>query len=124
MLLIPLNVNNHKFVIVNILSSSNNTIINVSTTSCKTLFCGSCGFLNLKGAKRGTSYASQRISNILARKLYSIGFKYIYIKLKGFGNGRYSSLKGFGSSGLKILNIVDKTSVAFNGCKSPKKRRI
>lgn len=124
MLLIPLIINKYKFVVVNILCSSNNTLITIVTASNKTVFCGSCGFLNFKGAKRATSYASQRLSNILGKKLYSMGFKYIYVKLKGFGNGRYSSLKGFGLSGLKVLNIFDKTPIPFNGCKSSKKRRV
>lgn len=124
MLLIPLFNHKDEFIVVNIQSSSNNTIINISTLNSKTLFCGSCGFLDIKGAKRASSYASQKISNILGKKLYSVGFRYIYVKLKGFGNGRYSSLKGFVLSGLKILNIVDITSICFNGCKSSKKRKV
>lgn len=111
-------------IIANISSSSNNTIINLSTLDNKVFFCGSTGLLSIKGAKRSTSYASQRIANVLGRKLYSIGFRFVYIIVKGFGNGRYSSLKGFNSAGIKILTIVDKTSIPFNGCKSRKKRRI
>lgn len=111
-------------IIANISSSSNNTIINLSTSDNKVFFCGSTGLLSIKGAKRSTSYASQRIANVLGRKLYSIGFRFVYIIVKGFGNGRYSSLKGFNSAGIKILTIVDKTSIPFNGCKSRKKRRI
>lgn len=124
MLLKPTILFNDKLAIVNVLSSSNNTLVNISTVTNEILTCGSCGLLNIKGAKRGTSYASQKISTILGKKLFSMGFKFIYIKLKGFGNGRYSSLKGFGFSGLMILNIFDKTLIPFNGCKSPKKRRI
>lgn len=124
MLLKPTILFNDKLAIINIISSSNNTVINISTVTNETLSCSSCGFLNIKGAKRGTSYASQKISIILGKRLLSMGFKFIYIKLKGFGNGRYSSLKGFDSSGLIILNIFDKTLIPFNGCKSSKKRRI
>lgn len=114
----------NKLVIINVLSSSNNTIINISDTKNKTLFCGSCGLLNIKGAKRATSYASQKISSILGKKLFVLGFKFIYIKLRGFGNGRYPCLKGFNSSGLIVLNVFDNTLIPFNGCRSSKRRRI
>jgi len=109
---------------VNISLSSNNTIICVSTLNDKVLFCSSNGSLKVKGAKRSTSYASQRISNILGKKLHFLGYKYIYIVIKGFGNGRYTSIKGFDSTGLITLNILDKTFIPFNGCKVSKKRRI
>jgi small subunit ribosomal protein S11 len=124
MLLKPISSNDNVLIVANIFSSSNNTIINLNTLDNRVFFCGSTGFLNIKGAKRSTSYASQRIANVLGRKLYSIGFRFVYIIVRGFGNGRYSSLKGFNNAGLKILSILDNTSVPFNGCKSRKKRRI
>lgn len=115
---------NNTLVKINITSSSNNTIICILNFQNEVLFCGSSGFLNIKGAKRSTSYASQRIATILGKKLYFLGFKYVYIIVKGFGNGRYSSIKGFSLAGLIILNVFDKTSLPFNGCRAPKKRRI
>jgi small subunit ribosomal protein S11 len=110
--------------IVNVFSTSNNTIINISDIYSKTLFFGSGGLLGIKGSRRSTSYAGQAIASVLGKKLLSLGTKYIYIKLKGFGKGRYPSIKGFSILGFNILNISDVTSLAFNGCKPPKKRRI
>jgi small subunit ribosomal protein S11 len=110
--------------IVNILSTSNNTIINISDIHSRTLFFGSGGLLGIKGSRRSTSYAGQAIANVLGKKLLSLGTKYIYIKLKGFGKGRYTSTKGFSALGLNILSISDVTSLPFNGCKPSKKRRI
>jgi len=110
--------------IVNILSTSNNTIINISDIYSKTLFFGSGGLLGIKGSRRSTSYAGQAIAGLLGKKLLSIGVKYIYIKLKGFGKGRYPGVKGFSTLGFNILNISDVTSLPFNGCKPSKKRRI
>jgi small subunit ribosomal protein S11 len=118
----------HKFniiAIVNIYSTSNNTLINISDAiTKKTIFFGSSGFLGIKGSRRSTSYASQSISNVLGKKLYTLGIKYIYVNIKGFGNGRYSSIKGFCLAGLKLLSIRDITPIPFNGCKPSKKRRI
>jgi small subunit ribosomal protein S11 len=110
--------------IVNILSTSNNTIINISDVYSKTLFFGSGGLLGIKGSRRSTSYAGQAIASVIGKKLLSLGVKYIYIKLKGFGKGRYSSLKSFFILGFNIINISDVTSLPFNGCKPSKKRRI
>jgi small subunit ribosomal protein S11 len=110
--------------IVNIFSTSNNTIINISDTYSKTLFFGSGGLLGIKGSRRSTSYAGQAIASVVGKKLLSLGVKYIYIKLKGFGKGRYSSLKSFFILGFNIINISDVTSLPFNGCKPSKKRRI
>lgn len=115
---------NNLLINVNISSSSNNTIVYVSTLKNDILFCGSCGLLNVKGAKRSAHYVSQKIINILGKRLYSIGFRYVYLNVKGFGNGRYASIKEFDSTGLIVLNICDKTSVPFNGCKPSRKRRV
>ena len=53
-----------------------------------------------------------------------MGIRYVYVKIKGFGNGRYSCLKALQLSGLRILSILDSTPIPFNGCKPSKKRRI
>lgn len=117
----------HKFsaiAAVTVHSTSNNTIINISDLKNKTIYSGSTGLLGIKGSRRSTSYASQSIANILGKKLYLLGIRYVYVKIKGFGNGRYSSLKGLSFSGLKILSILDITPIPFNGTKPSKKRRI
>jgi small subunit ribosomal protein S11 len=110
--------------IVNIFSTSNNTIINISDIYNRTLFFGSGGLLGIKGSRRSTSYAGQAMANVLGRKLFSLGIKYIYVKLKGFGKGRFASIKGFSILGFNILSISDVTSLPFNGCKPSKRRRI
>nr|YP_009476749.1 ribosomal protein S11 [Cryptomonas curvata]AVM81242.1 ribosomal protein S11 [Cryptomonas curvata] len=110
--------------IVSIFSSSNNIIINVSDISNKTICVGSGGLLGIKGAKRSTSYAGQAISALVGKKLLTLGIQYVYVKIKGFGHGRYSSLKGLSHTGIKILSILDSTPTPFNGCKAPKKRRM
>lgn len=116
--------NKKNILIINVFLTSNNTIINVSSLENETVCVMSCGLLNIKGSRRSTSYASQSIAVVLGNKLRSLGFKYACIKLKGFGSGKYSCLKGLTHAGIIILDILDKTSLPFNGCKSFKKRRI
>ena len=48
----------------------------------------------------------------------------VEVVIKGRGNGRETSIRALKSAGLNILSIEDKTSVAHNGCRPPKKRRI
>ena len=48
----------------------------------------------------------------------------IEIVLKGRGNGRETSIRAIKSAGLNILSIEDRTGIAHNGCRPPKKRRL
>jgi small subunit ribosomal protein S11 len=48
----------------------------------------------------------------------------VEVVIKGRGNGRETSLRALKTSGLAILSIEDKTGVAHNGCRPPKKRRL
>jgi len=110
--------------VANILSTSNNILINISDLNNKTLYFGSSGLLGVKGSRRSTSYAGQSIANMLGKKLYFLGVRYLYIKIKGFGYSRDSSLKGLKLTGIKFLLISDVTPLPFNGCKPSKKRRM
>lgn len=119
---------NHKYSyltgIVYIYLTFNNTLISVTDINGKTILFASSGLLGLKGAKRGTSYAGQSIAMMLSKKLYLLGFRFLYIQLKGFGGARRSVLKGFTFSNFKVISIKDRTAIAHNGCKQRKKRRI
>lgn len=110
--------------IVYIYTSFNNTLITITNTKGHTILFGSSGLLGLKGAKRSTAFAGQSLADILSKKMFMLGFRFVYIQLKGFGSARKSVLKGFSSSNFKILTIKDKTNIAHNGCKAKKKRRI
>lgn len=116
--------NRSSFAIVFIHSTQNNTIVSVTDLKSKLLFCYSCGLLGFKGSKRGTSFGSQNLGFFIGKKLIMFGYKLIIVKVKGFGIGRHSSLKGLTLSGIKLLCLIDVTKVAFNGCKLSKKRRI
>ena len=110
--------------VANILSTSNNILINISDLNNKTIYFGSSGLLGIKGSRRSTSYAGQSIANVLGKKLFFLGVRYLYVKIKGFGYSRYSSLKGLNLAGIKFLSILDKTPIPFNGCKPSKRRRM
>lgn len=110
--------------IVHIYTTFNNTLITISNLKGHTLICASSGFLGLAGSKRSTSYAGQIVANMIGKKVYELGIRFLQIRLKGFGNSRKSVLKGLVTANLKIISLKDITPIAHNGCRSKKKRRI
>ena len=116
--------NFHIVAIVYIYTSFNNTLITITNIKGQTVLFASSGCLGLKGSKRSTTFAGQSLADLIGKKMFALGFRFVYIQLKGFGAARKSVLKGFSSSNLKILMIKDKTNIAHNGCKAKKKRRI
>lgn len=110
--------------IVHVFLTHNNTLITVTSIYGKTITFGSAGFLDFKGSKRGTIFASNGIIIFIGKKLLDIGIKFIQIRFKGFGNSRAFLLQSFLVLNLKIISVQDSMSIAHNGCRSKKKRRI
>jgi len=110
--------------IANVQTTYNNTLITISDILGNTLCWSSSGSSGFKGAKKNTPYAVQTAAKNVAAKAIELGMEKIEIILKGRGNGRESSVRAFKSAGFTILSIEDKTSLAHNGCRPPKKRRL
>lgn len=110
--------------IANVQTTYNNTLITISDILGNALCWSSSGSSGFKGAKKNTPYAVQTAAKNVATKAMELGMEKIEIILKGRGNGRESSVRAFKSAGLTILSIEDKTSLAHNGCRPPKKRRL
>jgi len=110
--------------IVHITTTLNNTFltftdkkgnVRIHTTA------GACGF---KGSRRSTRHAAQMAGIALGKKCARIGISKVLVKIKGLGYGKQSSIKGLYKGGLRILRLQDVTSIPFNGCRPPQKRRI
>jgi small subunit ribosomal protein S11 len=110
--------------IANIKTTFNNTIITVCDILGNTVCWSSSGTSGFKGSRKNTPFAAQTAAKNAAIKALEFGMEKIEIVIKGRGNGRESSIRAFKSAGLTILSIEDKTSVAHNGCRPPKKRRL
>jgi len=110
--------------IANIKTTFNNTIITISDFLGNTLCWASSGSSGFKGARKNTPFAAQSAARNAALKAIELGMEKIEIVIKGRGNGRETSVRALKSAGLNILSIEDKTSVAHNGCRPPKKRRL
>lgn len=110
--------------IANIKTTFNNTIITISDILGNTICWASSGTSGFKGARKNTPFAAQSAARNAAVKAIELGMEKIEVVIKGRGNGRETSIRALKSAGLNILSIEDKTSVAHNGCRPPKKRRL
>mgnify|MGYP006073271265 CR=1 FL=1 len=110
--------------IANIKTTFNNTIITVCDILGNTVCWASSGTSGFKGSRKNTPFAAQTAAKSAAVKASEYGMEKIEIVIKGRGNGRESSIRAFKAAGLTIVSIEDKTSVAHNGCRPPKKRRL
>jgi small subunit ribosomal protein S11 len=110
--------------IANIKTTFNNTIVTISDLFGNTLCWASSGTSGFKGARKNTPFAAQSAARNAALKAIELGLEKVEIIIKGRGNGRETSIRALKSAGLNILSIEDRTAIAHNGCRPPKKRRL
>jgi small subunit ribosomal protein S11 len=110
--------------IVNIQTTFNNTIVTITDLLGNTICWSSSGTSGFKGSRKNTPYAAQSAAQNAAIKAIGLGMEKIEVIIKGRGNGRETSIRALKSAGLNILSIEDRTPVAHNGCRPPKKRRL
>ena len=102
----------------------NNTIISITDDSGNVIAWSSAGSKGFKGSRKSTPYAAQIAADAAATKAQEHGLKILTVKLKGPGAGRETALRALQSRGFKILSIKDTTTMAHNGSRPPKKRRV
>jgi len=110
--------------IASVKTTFNNTIITISDILGNTLCWASAGTSGFKGARKNTPFAAQSAARNAAIKAIELGMEKVEVVINGRGNGRETSIRALKSAGLNILSIEDKTNVAHNGCRPPKKRRL
>ena len=102
----------------------NNTIVSITDDSGNVIAWSSAGSKGFKGSRKSTPYAAQIAADAAATKAQEHGLKILTVKLKGPGSGRETALRALQSRGFKILSIRDTTTMAHNGSRPPKKRRV
>ena len=102
----------------------NNTIVTITDDSGNVIAWSSAGSKGFKGSRKSTPYAAQIAADTAATKAQEHGLKILTVKLKGPGAGRETALRALQSRGFKILSIRDTTTMAHNGSRPPKKRRV
>lgn len=110
--------------IANIQTTFNNTIITLTDPTGNAICWASAGSSGFKGARKNTAFAAQTAAQNAATKAKDLGLEKVEVILKGRGNGRETSIRALKAAGLSIISIEDRTSIAHNGCRPPKKRRL
>jgi small subunit ribosomal protein S11 len=110
--------------VVHINSTFNNTIITITDLNGNTLAWASAGCVGFKGARKGTPYAAQLAAEKATLKSKESGLKKAEVIVKGQGSSRETAIRALQTTGLEIISIKDITSVPYNGCRPPKRRRI
>lgn len=105
-------------------STYNNTKILLTDTKGNALAWSSSGSLGFKGAKKGTPFAAAKVGELVGEKAINMGMKSIEAVVKGVGQGREASIRGFLSKGLELVGVKDVTPVPHNGPKPKKPRRV
>ena len=105
-------------------STFNNTMITISDAKGNTISWSSAGLMGFKGSRKSTPYAAQIAAEDAGAKAKEHGVKTLKIEIQGPGSGRESALRALQASGFTITSIKDVTSIPFNGCRPPKRRRV
>jgi small subunit ribosomal protein S11 len=110
--------------VVHIKVTFNNTLVTFTDVQGNSLFSSSAGAEGFKGAKKSTPYAAQITVEKLAIKARECGLKTVSIKIKGPGSQRESALRAIFHQNFIVTSIEDVSSIAHNGCRPPKRRRV
>jgi len=110
--------------VIHIKCSLNNTIATLTDLLGKAKAWVSCGTVGFKGSKRSSRFAGQAAIELLGSKAKTLGYKHVVLHLNGLGRGRNVSVKSLKKSGLRVYFIKDFTSIAHNGCRPAKLRRL
>ena len=109
---------------VHVFASFNNTIVTVTDTSGNTIAWGSAGSAGFKGSRKSTPFAARLAAEQAIKAAQQMGLQEADLIVKGPGPGRESAIRAVQSMGIKVRSISDKTPVAHNGCRPPRKRRV
>lgn len=112
-----------EIIILTIRCNLNNTIFHAKFKNNKNIVV-SAGTLGFKGSKCATVYAAQRTTSLMCNKLKKRGVKWMFVFLKKFSKVRKSIIKTLKKNKIKLLQVIDLTSLAHNGCRKIKQRRL
>nr|WOL37346.1 ribosomal protein S11 [Grateloupia asiatica] len=115
---------NKKSVILTILFTSSNILYTLTSLTGEVILWTSAGSKKIKGTKKVTSTTILVITKFITKRITELGYKYIHVKLKGFKKNKKNALKCLKTKQVNILSICDNSSLAHNGCKQPKLKRI
>ena len=110
--------------VVHIKATFNNTIVTFTDVQGNAIAASSSGANGFKGAKKATPFAAQVVVDKAAIEAKDHGLKTLSVRIQGAGSQRESALRAVFNQNFIVTTITDVSSVAHNGCKPPKRRRV
>jgi small subunit ribosomal protein S11 len=110
--------------VVHIKATFNNTIITFTDVQGNVIAISTAGAHGFKGAKKATPYAAQITVDKAAVDAKEHGLKTVSIRVKGAGSQREAALRSVFSHEFVVTSITDVSTVAHNGVRAPKRRRV
>lgn len=111
-------------VLIKINTTSNNTILTVTTPEGKVMFWESPGKLKFKGKRKSGFLPAQLVAKEAANKLKSLNISRIKLIACGPGAALVPVAKVMEERGLEIVNLAYADRFPHNGCRPRKKRRV
>lgn len=102
----------------------NNTLVNLTDSTGKSLVWSSSGAAGFKGARKATPFAAIMAVETVAKKAKELGVNAVEVFIKGPGPGRDASIRALRNAGLNIVMIADVTPIPHNGPRAKKRRRV
>jgi ribosomal protein S11 len=109
--------------IIHIHNSSNNCIMVLTDREGKVKTWTSGGTVGYKNAGKATPQAAEAAAAELARRALDKGFSSAIVKLKGAGRNKQFAVQALAAHGVQITQLQEVTSIPYNGCRLPRKRR-
>ena len=110
--------------IAHIHATFNNTIITITDRHGNAVSWATAGGAGFRGSRKSTPFAAQVAAETAGKAARDMGMHQLDIRIKGPGPGRDSSVRALNALGFEINTISDATTIAHNGCRPPKRRRV
>ena len=116
-----MNIELSKPIYLSVNCNKNNTIMHATLMEKNIIL--SAGRVGLFGTKRSTKFAAQKVAETMGKELKENRVQSVFLFFKGVHKRRKAIIKILKHKQINILKLIDKTSIAHNGCRSVKKRR-
>ena len=110
--------------VVHIKATFNNTIVTFTDVQGNVIAISTAGSHGFKGAKKATPHAAQLTVDRASENAKDNGMKTVSIRVKGAGSQREAAMSAVFSQNFVVTSITDVSSVAHNGVRAPKRRRV
>ena len=110
--------------VVHIKATFNNTIVTFTDVQGNVIAISTAGSHGFKGAKKATPHAAQLTVDRASENAKDNGMKTVSIRVKGAGSQREAAMRAVFSQNFVVTSITDVSSVAHNGVRPPKRRRV